>query len=51
MMSWVASRQGRGVIPKSWVSFAVLSRSNVDLEHYAGAIRHAVHDLPEKSGS
>lgn len=32
-------------------SIALLSRSNVDLEHYAGAIRHAVHYLPEKSGS
>ncbi len=32
-------------------SIAVLSRSNVDVEHYAGAIRHAVHSLPEKSGS
>ena len=32
-------------------SIALLSRSNVDLEHYAGTIRHAVHYLPEKSGS
>jgi hypothetical protein len=32
-------------------SIALLSRSNVDLEHYAGTIRHAVHDAPEKSGS
>lgn len=32
-------------------SIALLSRSNVDLEHYAGTVRHAVHYLPEKSGS
>jgi hypothetical protein len=32
-------------------SIALLSRANVDLEHYAGTIRHAVHYLPEKSGS
>jgi len=32
-------------------SIALLSRANVDLEHYAGEIRHAVHTLPEKSGS
>ncbi len=32
-------------------SIAVLSRTNVDLEHYAGEIRHAVHALPVKSGS
>ncbi len=32
-------------------SIALLSRSNVDLEHYAGTIRHAVHYLPQKSGS
>jgi uncharacterized protein DUF3379 len=41
------------IIPasKKGGSIALLSRSNVDLEHYAGAIRHAVHYLPEKSGS
>jgi hypothetical protein len=32
-------------------SIAVLSRSNLDVEHYAGAIRHAVHTVPEKSRS
>ena len=32
-------------------SIALLSRSNVDLEHYAGTIRHAVHYMPEKAGS
>jgi len=32
-------------------SIALLSRANVDLERYAGVIRHAVHPLPEKSGS
>jgi uncharacterized protein DUF3379 len=32
-------------------SIALLSRANVDLEHYAGEIRHAVHPLPEKSRS
>jgi hypothetical protein len=32
-------------------SIALLSRANVDLERYAGLIRHAVHPLPEKSGS
>lgn len=32
-------------------SIALLSRANVDLEHYAGTIRHAMHYLPEKSGS
>ncbi len=32
-------------------SIALLSRANVDLEHYASEIRHAVHSLPEKSGS
>ena len=32
-------------------SIALLSRANVDLEHYAGEIRRAVHSLPEKSGS
>jgi hypothetical protein len=31
-------------------SIALLSRANLDLEHYAGTIRHAVHDLPEKAG-
>ena len=31
-------------------SIALLSRANVDLEHYAGEIRHAVHSLPEKAG-
>lgn len=31
-------------------SIALLSRANVDLEHYAGTIRNAVHVLPEKSG-
>ena len=31
-------------------TIAVLSRANVDLERYAGEIRHAVHALPEKSG-
>jgi hypothetical protein len=32
-------------------TIALLSRANVDLEHYASAIRHAVHHVPEKSGS
>jgi hypothetical protein len=31
-------------------SIALLSRADVDLEHYAGTIRHAMHYLPEKSG-
>jgi len=31
-------------------SIALLSRANVDLEHYAGEIRHAVHSLPARSG-
>jgi hypothetical protein len=31
-------------------SIAVMSRADLDVEHYAGAIRHAVHYLPEKSG-
>lgn len=31
-------------------SIALLSRANVDLEHYAGEIRQAVRALPEKSG-
>jgi hypothetical protein len=32
-------------------SIALLSRANVDLDRYAGEIRHAVHPLAEKSGS
>jgi hypothetical protein len=32
-------------------TIALLSRANVDLEHYATAIRHAVHYVPEKAGS
>jgi hypothetical protein len=31
-------------------SIALLSRANVDLDRYAGEIRHAVHALPEKAG-
>ena len=31
-------------------TIALLSRANVDLDHYAGEIRRAVHPLPEKSG-
>jgi hypothetical protein len=31
-------------------SIAVLSRADVDLDHYAGEIRRAVHALPAKSG-
>ncbi len=31
-------------------SIVVMSRADLDVEHYAGAIRHAVHYLPEKSG-
>jgi hypothetical protein len=32
-------------------SIALLSRANVDLDRYAGEIRHAVHPLAEKAGS
>lgn len=32
-------------------SIALLSRANVDLDRYAGEIRHAVHPLAERSGS
>jgi len=32
-------------------TIALLSRANVDLEHYASAIRHAVHHVPESSGT
>jgi uncharacterized protein DUF3379 len=31
-------------------TIALLSRAHVDLDRYAGEIRHAVHSLPQKSG-